>query len=103
VTIRSLDEQTNRGLDSVQRDIAPWWAAYSRPLRVTFPDMNVQRDIEHGLGVIPDGFLVVYADAEIAAEPGVLWTQDFAYLRAGAVNARAVVVFYTLREEPTDA
>lgn len=103
MTLRSLDGRTNQGLDRVLEERSQWWDTYTRPLRVVFPALNTQRDIAHGLLVIPDGFLVVYADTLVTAEPGVLWTPTLAYLRASTTNGRAIVIFYTLREDPIDA
>lgn len=88
----------------VERDAIPvWWGGYGKPLILTFPTMGVAYEFQHGLGVIPDGYLIVFADADIIAEPGVRWSQSIATLRAGADNAHAIVIFYTLSEAPTNA
>lgn len=100
---RYIDDKTNQAISALRTELRPPWGAYSQPFRVTFPDMNVQREIVHGMNTIPDGFFVVYADADIVAEPGAIWTTTFAYLRGGAENARAIVIFYTLREDILDA
>lgn len=100
---RYIDDRVNQAFARLKTDVQPWWGSYSRPLRVLFPNMNASREIVHGLSAIPDGFAIVYADADIVAEPGVPWTRDLAFLRGGAMNARAVVIFYTLREDITDA
>ena len=81
----------------------PFWARYSVPLRLTFPAANTSRDVQHGLQVIPDGMLMVRADANIFAVPGKQWTEDIAYLQADRANARATVVFFTMRESASDA
>lgn len=81
----------------------PIWSRYSRPLRVTFPAAGTKRDVAHTLGVIPDGWITVWADAVIGATPGVLWTPTTAYLQASPSNAHAILIFYTLREVPADA
>jgi hypothetical protein len=65
---------------------------------------NTSQDILHGLDAVPDGFLVVYADADVHATPGREWTREMAYLTAPwRGNAHAIVIFFTLREEPRDA
>lgn len=90
--------------DALRRQaLLPVWSRYSRPLRVTFPVATTRRDIAHTLGVVPDGYLLLWADAAITATPGTLWTPTTAYLSAGANNAHAIVIFFTLREVPTDA
>lgn len=72
-------------------------------LRVVFAVANTPRDVLHQLGVIPDGYEILLADAEIHATPGALWTPTRAYLQANGNNARALLRFYTINEEPTDA
>lgn len=74
-----------------------------RPLRVTFAAANSARDIAHGLGVIPDGYEVLFTDGELHATPGKAWTPTIAYLQAAAANTHAILRFYVLREDPTDA
>lgn len=84
-------------LDRVSTDI--WWEETSRPIRIRFPAASVSRDVRHGLGVVPDGYILVQADALIHAAPGVPWTPEVAYLQTDQADARATVIFYTLRQE----
>jgi hypothetical protein len=100
---RSLDAGTREAVERLGVQLEPFWSVIGRPLSLVFPAMGARRDVVHGLGTKPDGFLVVYADADIIAEPGVLWTRDLAFLQAGADNAHAIVIFYTLRETPQNA
>lgn len=76
---------------------------YGLPLAVTFTAANTARDIVHGLGVVPDGYSLVFADAEIHAVPGKLWTDTLAYLQASTDNAHAIIRFRVLRQRPTPA
>lgn len=76
---------------------------YGLPLAITFPVAATPRDIVHGLGVVPDGYSLVFADAEIHAVPGKLWTDTLAYLQASANNAQAIIRFRVLRQRPTPA
>jgi hypothetical protein len=80
--------------------VEPFWAHYSRPLTIRFPAANTQTDIAHQLGVLPTGYLVIFADSVIRATPGKLWTDQIAYLQADTANGRAVIIFFTTREEP---
>src|SRR5262245_7150163 len=84
------------------REALPFWARYSRALRVTFAVANTRRDVGHQLGTTPDGMLVIWNDAVITAVPGRPWDDTVASLQADKANAHAVIVFFTLREEPTD-
>ena len=85
------------------RAALPFWAHYSRALRVTFVAANTRRDVAHQLGTIPDGMLVLWHDAVITCVAGVRWTDTVASLQADVANAHAVIIFFTLREEPTNA
>lgn len=76
---------------------------YGVPLSVTFPVAATTRDIAHRLGVVPDGYSLVFADAEIHAVPGKLWTDTLAYLQASTDNAHAIIRFRLLRQRPTSA
>lgn len=75
-----------------------FWDTYTREIEVTFPASNQQRDVAHGLGVVPRGFLLVWSDGPVFAEPGKPWTVDLAWLRSSVAGTRARVIFYTLRE-----
>lgn len=95
---RGLAGDISAALSRHASDTMPYWDQYSAPVDVTFPAANTIRDIVHGLGQIPSGYHVVWADGVVYAEPGKLWTKELAYLRATAVNVHAKVVFFTLRE-----
>lgn len=99
----TLTVQESRAIELVTRGMVTGIATLGRPLRVTFAAANTKRDIAHGLGVIPDGYRIVMADAEVHATPGALWTPTLAYLQAAADNTHAIIQFYTLREAPLDA
>lgn len=98
-----LTPQERRTLERGTRHLDTGETIVSRPLRVKFPAANTARDIAHGLGVIPDGYRIVWTNAEIHATPGTLWTPTLAYLQANAANALAIVRFYVLKDRPVDA
>lgn len=75
----------------------------TRPLRLTLPTAGAARDVAHGLRQIPDGFLVVWSDAPVYAYPSRAWSATTAYLTSAAANVHAIVIFYTLKEQPADA
>jgi hypothetical protein len=99
----ALTKGESRAIESVQRHLESGKSYIGPVLRVTFPAANTRLDIAHRLGVIPDGYELVFADAEIHATPGVLWTTTIAYLQANAANTHALVRFYVLREDVIDA
>ena len=51
-----------------------------------------------GCRFIAPGYQIVFADAEIHAVPGKLWTTTTAYLQAGSANAHAILRFRVLRQ-----
>jgi len=74
-------------------------AAVGPVLQVTFPAANTRRDIPHGLGVVPDGYLVVLQNGGVIIATDVhLWTTEAAWLQASAANTIARVVFFALQE-----
>jgi len=81
------------------REALPFWARYSRPVRVTFAGAYTPRTVAHGLDTTPDGVFTVRADANVIATPGIAWTDTTVSLQADAANAHATVMFYTLRED----
>jgi hypothetical protein len=93
----------SRSLDAVARHLDTGIALLGPVLRCTFPASGTKLDVAHRLPVIPDGYLIVLADAEVHAMPGVVWTTSLAYLVANANNAHALVRFYTLREAVLNA
>lgn len=90
-------------IDAAARHLESGKTYVGRPLRITFAAANTPRDIAHGLGVVPDGYEVFWADAEVHAANPTSWSTTVAYLQANAAYAHAVVRFFVLREDPVDA
>jgi len=103
VSERGVDARVGPVIGRLRDEALPYWAVYGPPVEVTFELANTKADIVHGLGDVPDGYHVVWADGLVHAEPGVQWTKDLAYLRATAVYVHATVIFFTLREVRHDA
>jgi hypothetical protein len=100
---RFVDQDTAEALKRQQGEFRPFWRDYSRPVRVFFPAANVTRQVAHGLGTVPDGFLVVLSTVgRVIGVTPELWTNDLALLSGNLANTRAVLIFFTLREEPID-
>lgn len=81
----------------------PPWALLGRPVRVRFPFGGARRDVAHGLPITPDGFMVVWSDAPVYGAPGATWNANIASLVSPTTNANAIIIFYTLKEDATDA
>jgi len=103
MTIRGVDPATALAIDALRGETLPFWGAYGPVVEVTFPVASTRRDIAHGLSQVPDGYFIVWADGTLFAEPGVLWTKDLAYMRSGADNVHARIIFYTVREAYREA
>jgi hypothetical protein len=97
---RFLDAPVAEGLKRAEQELRPFWRDYARPVEVHFPVAGVARQIAHQLGTVPSGFLVVFATDVLVAQRVEAWTEDLAYVASSVNNARAVLIFYTLREEP---
>jgi len=68
-------------------------------LEVVFPAANTPRDLAHGLGVVPDGYLVVLQSRGMIYAVDVdRWTTEVAWLQASVAQTRARVLFYRLQE-----
>jgi hypothetical protein len=99
---RALTQATAEALGDARAVPSLRYAQMGRPLDVSFPAGGARRDIAHGLGAIPDGYHVLLTTANLTADAPEAWTRDIAALKADAVNARAVVVFFTLLENEVD-
>lgn len=103
VPSRGISHEDDALIERVRREVQGDGDAYGPPVSITFPVANTSRDVVHGLAVIPDGYSIVFADAEIHAVPGKLWTTTLAFLQASTNNAHAILRFRTLRQTATPA
>lgn len=76
------------------------WRHAAPCVEFTFAAANVSTPILHGLGEIPTGYQLLYADTAVIASPGVQWDKTFAYLTALAAPAHVRLVFGIAREVP---
>lgn len=69
---------------------------------VSFAAANTPRDVQHGLGVIPTGFIVILSvgGGRIDGVNMPLWTPDLAFLQSNTANVRARL-YFLLTEVPT--
>jgi hypothetical protein len=98
VPSRGVSHEDDALLERFRREVQGDGDFYGPALSVTFPVANTSRDVVHGLNVIPDGYSIVFADAQIHAVPGKLWTTTLAFLQADANNAHAIIRFKALRQ-----
>lgn len=96
---RFLDPQTAEAFKRAEQELRPYWRDYARPVDVHFAAAGATRQVAHGLGTVPTGYLVVMQTGALYAVTPERWTSDLALLQAPVANTRAVLVFYTLREE----
>jgi hypothetical protein len=94
------DPRANQVLQKVRSELAVTSAFryLGRPVSIPFEFVNTQTEVLHGLGEIPDGYIVLNADANIKRVPGKQWSKTLAYLQADMAFATAIVVFGVFRE-----
>lgn len=95
----ALDPRTGEALKQQDQELRPFWRVYARPVDVHFRSAGVARQIAHQLGTTPDGFEIVRSTGHLVAARVDDWTEDLAWVTADTNNARAILIFYTLREE----
>jgi hypothetical protein len=77
--------------------------ARSHVLEVTFPAANTTRDVQHGMGQVPTGVIVIAAvGGNVRCSDLTTWTTDLAFLQADAANTRARL-YFIVTEVPIDA
>ncbi len=99
---RFLEQPVAEALKRQQTELRPFWRDYARPVNVAFPAANVPRQVAHQLGTVPSGYVIVLATGDLFALTPEKWTGTMAILTAPVANTRAVLMFYTLREDPID-
>lgn len=94
------DPRANEVLQKLRAEFAVTTAFryLGRPVLINFPLANTQTEVQHGLAEVPDGYLVINADAAVKRVPGKQWTKTLAYVQADMNNAAAVICFGVLRE-----
>jgi hypothetical protein len=94
------DPRANQVLQKMRAELAVVTAFryLGRPVSIPFAVANTQTEVQHGLAEIPDGYIVLNADAAIKRVPGKQWTKTLAYLQSDMVNSSAVIVFGVFRE-----
>lgn len=77
------------------------WARYSAPFVEEIPVAGVPHEFAHGLGEVPDGYLVLFTvGGTVQATNPVTWTDQVASLIASDANTTVKVIWITTREEP---
>lgn len=95
---RALPQATNDALDDARPYPTLRYAKVGRPLELHFPAAYTRRDIAHGLDAVPDGYHVLMTTANLIADHSTPWTRDVVALQTDMVDARAIVVFFSLLE-----
>ncbi len=97
---RFNDAATARAVDRVAQELASPFAQVGPALEVFLPAVGDEAAVEHGLGCIPDGYLLLLTVGGTvqAARPDA-WTETTAYLVADANNVRVRLMFVQCRKE----
>ena len=84
------NRETAEAMGRQARELVPWWAKAAQAVEITFPNASTRRDVRHGLGVVPDGAIVLVAGpGQVEAVDVHLWTSDLAFFQATTANCRA--------------
>jgi hypothetical protein len=97
---RFSDRQTNEAIARTGAAAIDLYSAASDPVWIAFPVNGAAVDIAHGLGAVPDGYVLLGQDATVTRVRGQAWTRDTAYLQADADDSRALVIFVVCRQAP---
>lgn len=71
-----------------------------RPVLMRFSAANADTEVLHQCQDVPTGFLVLSSVGVITAAPLQQWRKDLAYVRSTVANVEAVLIFFTLKEDP---
>ena len=104
----SLDRFTDRptavATDRVAKDLAGAITRWGEPVEVYLPIAGDEAQVEHGLGELPHGVLVILSiGGNVRSSSPHLWTPTSARLVADANAVRAVVIFITCRKDVPNA
>lgn len=94
------DASVNDALVDLESRLRPFWATLGPALEVTCAAAGASRQVLHGLGAVPDGYLVHLATGALYAVTPERWTEDLAFLTAPVANTFARVQFYLLADRP---
>lgn len=100
---RYLPVEVEEALGRLRDGLPDMPIARSRVFEVLFPAANTTRDVQHGMGVIPTGVIVIAAvGGNVRCSDLTTWTTELAFLQADVANTRARI-YFILTEVPTDA
>lgn len=96
---RSLPREVSKADDRLRRELATPVRAFGPVLEVLGVNAGDPMAIAHGLGRVPDGYLVLMTiGGQVQATQVTGWTDQLAYLVADTDNTRARVVFVAVEE-----
>lgn len=97
---RFTDPDVARAADTLEQRLMTPIEKWGPPLEVLLPVAGTAGAVEHGLGEIPDGLLVLLVlGGNVRAHNYTRWTTTTAWLVADANNTRARVCFITTRKD----
>lgn len=101
---RYLDKPEAEGLKRARAERPEGFALVGPWLELPFPASGTPRDIQHGLGAVPNGYEVIFQiGGSVRASSVTSWTTELAFLQADAANTRAIVRFVRTGKDPINA
>lgn len=96
---RSIPQETARAIDGVRQELSSRIRLEGPVVEVFFAAAGDAAAIAHGLGRVPDGYVVLMTiGGHVAATRVTEWTADLVWLVADADNTRARVYFVAVDE-----
>lgn len=97
---RFADPGAARAVDQASQVLESAIEQWGPPIECLLPVSGTPAAVEHGLGRIPDGAVVLLAlGGNVRAASITSWTTDTAFLVADANNTRARIIFVKVRKE----
>lgn len=98
-----LPSEHSEALQRLRGETASPILAYGPVLEIAFPAASTRRDVQHGMGVVPTGFLSFCPQGgNVQCFDVASWTTELAFLIAITANTRVRGCFI-LTEVPIDA
>jgi hypothetical protein len=100
---RFLTPEVAEGLHRLRDEVPAPYVARSALFEIAFPASATRRDVQHGMGAIPTGFVSIGAQGgNVQLFDVATWTNELAFLSADAANTR-VRGYFVIMEVPANA
>jgi hypothetical protein len=96
---RFLERETANAIDRVRRELATAFTAFGPVVEVFCAVAGNRAAVSHGLGRVPDGYLVVLElGGQVLGVDVTQWTTELAFVVSTQNNTRARLTFVVAQE-----